>query len=62
MIIPYDSLILAAGTQQSCFGNDKFATFGPDMKTIDDALKLRGHILNAFETAEVTTNPAKREH
>jgi NADH:ubiquinone reductase (H+-translocating) len=57
----YDSLIVAAGAQGSYFGNDHFATFAPGMKTIDDALELRGRILGAFEAAEVSTDPAERE-
>jgi len=57
----FDSLIVAAGSQQSYFGNDQFATFAPGMKTIDDALELRGRILGAFEAAEVSTNPAERQ-
>jgi NADH dehydrogenase len=57
----FDSLIVAAGAQQSYFGNDHFATFAPGMKTIDDALELRGRILGAFEAAEVTTDHAERE-
>ncbi|HET7072861.1 MAG TPA: NAD(P)/FAD-dependent oxidoreductase [Mycobacterium sp.] len=60
-VSPFDSLIVAAGAQQSYFGNDHFATFAPGMKTIDDALELRGRILGAFEAAEVTTDPAERE-
>ncbi len=60
-VIPFDSLIVAAGAQQSYFGNDHFATFAPGMKTIDDALELRGRILGAFEAAEVTTDPAERD-
>ena len=52
---------MAAGAQQSYFGNDQFATFAPGMKTIDDALELRGRILGAFEAAEVTTDHAERE-
>jgi NADH:ubiquinone reductase (H+-translocating) len=60
-VAPYDSLIVAAGAQQSYFGNDEFATFAPGMKTIDDALELRGRILGAFEAAEVSTNRADRE-
>lgn len=60
-VTPYDSLIVAAGAQQSYFGNDEFATWAPGMKTIDDALELRGRILGAFEAAEVTTDPAERE-
>ncbi|OBF24441.1 NADH dehydrogenase [Mycobacterium kubicae] len=60
-VTPYDSLIVAAGAQQSYFGNDEFATFAPGMKSIDDALELRGRILGAFEAAEVSTDPAERE-
>ena len=58
-VVPFDSLIVAAGAQQSYFGKDEFATFAPGMKTIDDALELRGRILGAFEAAEVTTDPAE---
>jgi NADH:ubiquinone reductase (H+-translocating) len=60
-VTPFDSLIVAAGAQQSYFGNDRFATFAPGMKTIDDALELRGRILGAFEAAEVTSDPNERE-
>jgi NADH dehydrogenase len=59
-VTPFDSLIVAAGAQQSYFGNDHFATFAPGMKTIDDALELRGRILGAFEAAEVSTDHAER--
>ncbi|CAN5346091.1 MAG: NAD(P)/FAD-dependent oxidoreductase [Nocardioides sp.] len=48
----YDSLIVAAGAGQSYFGNDYFAEFAPGMKSIDDALELRGRIFGAFEMAE----------
>ena len=60
-VTPFDDLIVAAGAQQSYFGNDHFATFAPGMKTIDDALELRGRILGAFEAAEVTTDPEERK-
>ena len=52
-VTPYDSLIVAAGSSQSYFGNDKFAEFAPGMKSIDDALELRGRIFGAFELAEL---------
>ena len=52
-ITPYDSLIVAAGAGQSYFGNEQFAQFAPGMKSIDDALELRGRIFGAFELAEV---------
>ena len=57
---PYDSLIVAAGAGQSYFGNDQFAEFAPGMKSIDDALELRGRILSAFEAAERSTDPERR--
>jgi NADH dehydrogenase len=53
LVTPYDSLIVAAGSGQSYFGNDQFAEFAPGMKSIDDALELRGRIFGAFELAEV---------
>ncbi|MGQ4598518.1 FAD-dependent oxidoreductase [Nocardia sp. R6R-6] len=60
-VTPFDSLIVATGAQQSYFGNDRFATFAPGMKTIDDALELRGRILGAFEQAEVATTQEERD-
>ncbi|SOC57192.1 NAD(P)/FAD-dependent oxidoreductase [Ornithinimicrobium cerasi] len=57
----YDSLIVAAGADQSWFGNDSFAEFAPGMKTIDDALELRGRIYGAFEMAEVAAASGRDE-
>jgi NADH dehydrogenase len=59
LVTPYDSLIVAAGAGQSYFGNDEFAEFAPGMKTIDDALELRGRIFGSFELAERATDPAE---
>src|ERR671921_253639 len=56
---PYDELIVAAGAGQSYFGNDRFAEFAPGMKSIDDALELRGRIFGAFELAELADDPAE---
>jgi NADH dehydrogenase len=62
-VTEYDTLIVAAGADQSYFGNDHFAQFAPGMKTIDDALELRGRILGAFELAEVAaTHGESVEH
>jgi NADH dehydrogenase len=52
-VTPYDSLLVAAGAAQSYFGNDHFSEFAPGMKSIDDALELRGRIFGAFEMAEL---------
>src|SRR5271154_50796 len=58
---PFDSLIIAAGAGQSYFGNDHFAEFAPGMKSIDDALELRGRIMSAFEAAERSSDPERRK-
>jgi NADH dehydrogenase len=56
-VTPYDSLIVAAGASQSYFGNDHFAEFAPGLKTVDDALELRGRIFGAYEMAELESDP-----
>jgi Pyridine nucleotide-disulphide oxidoreductase/Protein of unknown function (DUF917) len=58
--VPYDSLIVAAGSAQSYFGHDEFAAHAPGMKTIDDALEVRGRIFGAFELAKLEEDPARR--
>jgi NADH:ubiquinone reductase (H+-translocating) len=60
-VTPYDSLIVAAGAGQSYFGNDQFSEFAPGMKSIDDALELRGRIFGSFELAELSEDPEERE-
>ena len=59
-ITAYDSLVVAAGAGQSYFGNDHFARFAPGMKSIDDALELRGRIFVAFEMAELVEDEEQR--
>ncbi len=56
----YDSLIVAAGSQTSYFGRDELSRWAPGMKSIDDALELRGRIFGAFEMAESEPNPERR--
>jgi NADH dehydrogenase len=57
----YDSLIVAGGSTTSYFGHDEFARHAPGLKTIDDALEVRGRVLGAFEMAEVETDPRRRK-
>jgi NADH dehydrogenase len=58
-VTPYDSLIVSAGSTQSYFGKEKLAEFAPGLKSIDDALELRGRIFGAFELAELSDDPAQ---
>jgi NADH:quinone reductase (non-electrogenic) len=59
--LAYDSLIVAAGAGQSYFGHDEFASYAPGMKSIDDALELRGRIFGAFEMAEHDSERERRD-
>ena len=58
--LEYDSLIVAAGANQSYFGNDHFERWAPGMKSVDDALELRSRILGCFEQAEVIDDEEER--
>ncbi|GAA3519241.1 NAD(P)/FAD-dependent oxidoreductase [Dietzia aurantiaca] len=58
--LEYDSLVVAAGANQSYFGNDHFERWAPGMKTVDDALELRSRILGCFEQAEVIDDEDER--
>ena len=51
---------MAAGAGQSYFGNDQFAQYAPGLKSLDDALELRGRIFGAFEMAEPRADPTSR--
>jgi NADH dehydrogenase len=59
--IAYDSLIVAAGAGQSYFGHDEFSVHAPGLKTIDDALEVRGRIFGAFELAELERAGGQRD-
>jgi NADH dehydrogenase len=59
--VAYDSLILAGGMSTSYFGHDEYRRWAPGMKTVEEALHLRGRIFGAFEMAEWEHDPLKRE-
>jgi NADH dehydrogenase len=50
--VPYDYLILATGINYNYFGHDEWKDIAPGLDTVDDADRIRGKILSAFETAE----------
>ena len=49
---PYDSLIVATGSQTSYYGNDSWRQWAPSLKSIEEATAIRHKILYAFERAE----------
>jgi len=58
--IEYDFLILATGSHHAYFGHPEWEVIAPGLKSLDDALHIRGRFLGAFERAEWTTDPAER--
>jgi len=50
--LSYDYLILATGIHYNYFGHDDWKEFAPGLDSVDDADRIRGKILGAFETAE----------
>jgi NADH dehydrogenase len=55
--IPYDSLIVAAGSRHHYFGHPEWEAIAPGLKTVEDATTMRRHLLAAFEEAERLTDP-----
>jgi NADH dehydrogenase len=58
--IPYDTLIVAGGSQYSYFGHDDWREFAAEVKSMESALMVRGRILSAFEAAELEPDPDRR--
>jgi NADH dehydrogenase len=58
--VPYDSLIVAAGSQTSYFGNNEWEEWAPGLKSIEEATTIRHKILYAFEVAERISDPVQR--
>lgn len=61
-VTSYDSLIVAAGSRTAYFGNDSFERYAPGLKSVDDALEVRGRIFTAFEMAELADNATEAAH
>jgi NADH dehydrogenase len=57
----YDYLVVAAGVTHAYFGHDEWQPFAPGLKTLEDAMAMRGRILLAFEAAEASDDPAERD-
>ncbi|HLY26797.1 MAG TPA: NAD(P)/FAD-dependent oxidoreductase [Aggregatilineales bacterium] len=55
--IHYDTLIVATGVSHAYFGHDEWERFAPGLKTVEDATKIRGRVLAAFEAAERESDP-----
>lgn len=59
--LDYDWLIVATGARHSYFGRDDWERHAPGIKTLDDATRVRRHVLLAMERAEAETDPERRK-
>lgn len=58
--LPYEHLIVAAGTTHSYYGHEEWAQHAPGLKTLADAFDIRARIIEAFERAERATDAQER--
>jgi NADH dehydrogenase len=58
--VPYDYLVVAAGSRTNFFGMESVASHAFDLKQLDQAEDLRNNILLMFERASREPNPERR--
>ena len=59
-MIPYDYLVIGAGSVTNFFGLASVEQYAFDLKELNDAETLRNHILTAFEKAVNEPDPARK--
>jgi len=59
--LPYDYLVLALGGVTTYFGHPEWEKFAYGLKSLEDALHIRGEVLLSFELAENSTDPAEKQ-
>ncbi|HEY0272417.1 MAG TPA: NAD(P)/FAD-dependent oxidoreductase [Chitinophaga sp.] len=58
--LQYDYLVIANGSKSNYFGNQSMEQYAFGLKSIPDALNLRSQLIQAFERAEMTSDPEER--
>lgn len=59
--IPYDKLVIAAGTTNNFYGLDGLEKTVYTLKSVSEALRCRNDILSRMERASITDDPEKRK-
>lgn len=59
--VSYDKLVLALGTETNYFGMQNVQQYAIPMKTINNALHLRNHLLQILEKAALTSDRKEKE-
>ena len=58
--LSYDYLVLATGSTDNYFGNEQVARVSLGLKTLEDATRLRNHVLTCLERADAEPDPDAR--
>jgi NADH:ubiquinone reductase (H+-translocating) len=61
LTLPYEYLIVAAGSSHAYFGHDEWERFAPGLKSLTDAHLLHARILGAFEMGAEASHDSDRE-
>jgi NADH:ubiquinone reductase (H+-translocating) len=59
-VFPYDSLVVATGSESFYFGHEEWRAWAPSLKSVEEATAIRHKILFAFEAAERFADPETR--
>ncbi len=59
--LSFDFLIIAKGASENYFGHDEWRSVAPGLKSVEEAINIRGRILLAFEAAELEADLEKRK-
>src|SRR6266567_1617734 len=58
--LSYDYLVLATGSTDNYFGNQDVARVSLGLKSLEDATRLRNHVLTCLERADAEADPEAR--
>ncbi|UBF28339.1 NAD(P)/FAD-dependent oxidoreductase [Kovacikia minuta CCNUW1] len=61
LTIPYDFLVLATGSQSQFFDVPGAQQYALPLRTIEEAVTLRNHILHCFEQASLELDPIRQQ-
>jgi NADH dehydrogenase len=59
--LDYDVCVIATGSVTNYYGNTTVARHSLELKDLGEALRLRNHVLETFERATTTLDPAARD-
>ncbi|HEY0493409.1 MAG TPA: NAD(P)/FAD-dependent oxidoreductase [Candidatus Dormibacteraeota bacterium] len=60
-VMDYDFLVLASGSVDNYFGNQRLAEVALGLKSLEDATRLRNHVLSCLERADAESDAAERK-